>query len=205
MRPRRPFRIGARWTRLEAEANSVPQFSAGSTKVDSSVTKAPVTRRAALWSQSYGVPSPVQRTWVRWHGHRKPIRVTRLGFHRERRDRWSIFSGRDMHPRATNMQLQACEARQRFRCPTFMRQSFVEWAAQTIPRSYWAGAFYAQQRHAVARIKPLYAPSRSSGSASSLAAGKTGLSVTSPAPPSLPASALRSNFYDSVLTVHLRA
>jgi transposase len=34
----------------------------------------------------------------------------------------------------------------RFRCPTFLRQSFVEWAAETIPRSFWAGAFYAQQR-----------------------------------------------------------
>jgi transposase len=34
----------------------------------------------------------------------------------------------------------------RYRCPTFLRQTFVEWAAQTIPRSYWAGAFYAQQR-----------------------------------------------------------
>jgi transposase len=34
----------------------------------------------------------------------------------------------------------------RFKCPTFLRQSVVEWAAQTIPRSFWAGAFYAQQR-----------------------------------------------------------
>jgi transposase len=34
----------------------------------------------------------------------------------------------------------------RFKCPTFTRQSFVEWAGQTIPRSFWAGAFYAQQR-----------------------------------------------------------
>lgn len=34
----------------------------------------------------------------------------------------------------------------RFKCPTFLRQSLVEWAAQTIPRSFWAGAFYAQQR-----------------------------------------------------------
>jgi transposase len=34
----------------------------------------------------------------------------------------------------------------RYRCPTFLRQTFVEWAAQTIPHSFWAGAFYAQQR-----------------------------------------------------------
>ena len=34
----------------------------------------------------------------------------------------------------------------RWACPTFLRQSLVEWAAQTIPLSYWAGAFYAEQR-----------------------------------------------------------
>ena len=33
----------------------------------------------------------------------------------------------------------------RWACPTFTRQSLVEWAAQTIPLSYWAGAFYAEQ------------------------------------------------------------
>jgi transposase len=30
----------------------------------------------------------------------------------------------------------------RFSCPTFLRQSFIEWAGQTIPRSFWAKAFY---------------------------------------------------------------
>jgi len=34
----------------------------------------------------------------------------------------------------------------RLQCPTFMRQTFVEWAAQTINKSYWAGAYYQQQR-----------------------------------------------------------
>jgi len=34
----------------------------------------------------------------------------------------------------------------RTRCPTFLRQTFVEWAGQTIPRSFWAGAYYRQQR-----------------------------------------------------------
>ena len=34
----------------------------------------------------------------------------------------------------------------RFAAPTFLRQTFVEWAAQTIPRSFWARAFYEQQR-----------------------------------------------------------
>ena len=34
----------------------------------------------------------------------------------------------------------------RIQCPTFMRQTFVEWAAQTINKSYWAGVYYRQQR-----------------------------------------------------------
>jgi len=34
----------------------------------------------------------------------------------------------------------------RWRCPTFLRQTFVEWAAQTVNKSFWAGAYYRQQR-----------------------------------------------------------
>jgi transposase len=34
----------------------------------------------------------------------------------------------------------------RWACTSFVRQSFVEWVAQTIPRSFWAGAFYQQQK-----------------------------------------------------------
>jgi len=34
----------------------------------------------------------------------------------------------------------------RWQCPTFLRQTFVEWAAQTINKSFWADAFYSQQR-----------------------------------------------------------
>ena len=34
----------------------------------------------------------------------------------------------------------------RWSCPSFLRQSFVEWAALTIPRSFWARAYYQQQR-----------------------------------------------------------
>jgi len=36
--------------------------------------------------------------------------------------------------------------RWRWQCPTFMRQTFVNWAAQTINKSAWAGAYYRQQR-----------------------------------------------------------
>ncbi len=34
----------------------------------------------------------------------------------------------------------------RWQCTTFLRQTFVEWAAQSIHRSSWARAFYEQQR-----------------------------------------------------------
>jgi transposase len=30
----------------------------------------------------------------------------------------------------------------RYSCPTFLRQTFIEWVGQTIPRSFWAKAFY---------------------------------------------------------------
>ncbi len=39
-----------------------------------------------------------------------------------------------------------CWVHWRFACPTFLRQTFVEWAGSTIPRSYWAAAYYHQQR-----------------------------------------------------------
>ncbi len=34
----------------------------------------------------------------------------------------------------------------RWKCPKFLRQTFVEWAGQTINKSAWAGAYYRQQR-----------------------------------------------------------
>ncbi len=34
----------------------------------------------------------------------------------------------------------------RWQCPTFVRQTFVEWAGQTINKSFWAGVYYRQQR-----------------------------------------------------------
>ena len=35
----------------------------------------------------------------------------------------------------------------RWACPTFVRQTFVEWAEKTLYRSFWAGAYYRQQRN----------------------------------------------------------
>ena len=34
----------------------------------------------------------------------------------------------------------------RWQCPKFLRQTFVEWAALSIPHCYWAKAYYEQQR-----------------------------------------------------------
>jgi transposase len=42
---------------------------------------------------------------------------------------------------------KSCWVHWRWRCPKFLRQTFVEWAAQTINRSFWAGAYYRQQRN----------------------------------------------------------
>lgn len=39
-----------------------------------------------------------------------------------------------------------CWVHWRMHCPTFLRQTFIEWAGTTISRSFWAGAFYRQQR-----------------------------------------------------------
>jgi len=36
--------------------------------------------------------------------------------------------------------------RWRLQCPTFLRQTFVEWAAESTRHSFWAGAYYQQQR-----------------------------------------------------------
>lgn len=65
---------------------------------------------------------------------------------------------RERYPRAADVQQYAgvapvtersgkkCWIHWRLQCPKFLRQTFVEWAAETIPRSFWAGAYYRQQR-----------------------------------------------------------
>ncbi len=39
-----------------------------------------------------------------------------------------------------------CWVHWRLQCPKFLRQTFVEWAALSIPHCYWAKAYYQQQR-----------------------------------------------------------
>ena len=34
----------------------------------------------------------------------------------------------------------------RFACPVFTRQTFTEWAGQSVPKSLWARAYYDQQK-----------------------------------------------------------
>jgi transposase len=65
---------------------------------------------------------------------------------------------RERYPNADDLQRYAgvvpvtersgnsCWVHWRWSCPTFLRQTVVEWAALTIPRSLWANAFYRQQR-----------------------------------------------------------
>jgi transposase len=73
-----------------------------------------------------------------------------------------------------------CWIHWRLACPTFLRQTFTEWAGATIPRSFWAAAYYRQQiakgcSHRVA-IRALAL----SGSASFTAAGAIALPTMKP-------------------------
>jgi len=67
----------------------------------------------------------------------------------EQRDRFA--SAQDLQKYAgvapvTERSGKKCWVHWRWQCPTFLRQTFVEWAAQTINKSFWAGAYYRQQR-----------------------------------------------------------
>lgn len=65
---------------------------------------------------------------------------------------------RDRYPNANSLQRSVgiapvtersgkkCWVHWRLRCNKFLRQTFVEWAAQTVLRSFWAHAYYHQQR-----------------------------------------------------------
>jgi hypothetical protein len=67
----------------------------------------------------------------------------------------------------------------RYGCSKFLRQTFVEWAAQTIPRSFRAKAFYESCRARGTRIRPHFALWPSNGSASCIAVGSTASPTTS--------------------------
>lgn len=75
-----------------------------------------------------------------------PRLLTAFGEQRER------FTGADELQRysgiapVTERSGKSCWVHWRWQCPKFLRQTFVEWAAQTINNSFWAGAYYRQQR-----------------------------------------------------------
>jgi hypothetical protein len=49
-------------------------------------------------------------------------------------------------PPVTERSGKSCRVHWRWQCPKFLRQTFVEWTGQTIPRCFWAAAYYHQQR-----------------------------------------------------------
>jgi hypothetical protein len=59
----------------------------------------------------------------------------------------------------------------RFQCPTFLRQTFVEWAAESIRHAFWARVSDQQQRD-VGKAHQAAARWRSSGSACSSGVGR---------------------------------
>ena len=67
----------------------------------------------------------------------------------EDRERFSSASKLQMYSGiapVTERSGKKCWVHWRWSCPTFLRQTFTEWASQTINKSFWAGAFYRQQR-----------------------------------------------------------
>ena len=52
----------------------------------------------------------------------------------------------------------------RWACPTFLRQTFVEWVASSVPHSFWARAFYDSHRAKGASHNATFVPSPSNGS-----------------------------------------
>jgi transposase len=75
-----------------------------------------------------------------------PRLVAAFGEHRERypsADAVQMYSG--IAP-VTERSGNKCWVHWRWQCPKFLRQTFVEFAALSIPHCYWAKAYYEQQR-----------------------------------------------------------
>jgi len=67
----------------------------------------------------------------------------------EHRDRYASAAERQQFAGiapVTERSGKKCWVHWRFQCPTFLRQTFVEWAAESIRQSFWARAYYQQQR-----------------------------------------------------------
>ncbi len=73
---------------------------------------------------------------------------------------------------------QSCWIRWRYFCPKFLRQSFHEYAGESIKHSFWARARLMRNRKRKGRVtKPLSERWPSSGSVSSIGAGRRGLNT----------------------------
>jgi Transposase/Transposase IS116/IS110/IS902 family len=68
----------------------------------------------------------------------------------------------------------------RLQCPQCLRHTFVEWAAESIRHSFWAQVYYQQPREKGKAHQAAVGPWRSTGSASSLGAGRSAPRMMSP-------------------------
>jgi len=75
-----------------------------------------------------------------------PRLLAAFGEHRERFPNAAAFQQYVGVAPVTERSGNKCWVHWRYSCSTFLRQSFVEWVAQTITRSFWAKAFYESYR-----------------------------------------------------------
>ena len=78
--------------------------------------------------------------------HLAPRLLVAFGEQRERFTSAAQFQQYSGVAPVTERSGKKCWVHWRWQCPTFLRQTMVEWAAQTINKSFWAGAYYRQQR-----------------------------------------------------------
>lgn len=75
-----------------------------------------------------------------------PRLLVAFGEHRERFPNAAAFQEYAGVAPVTERSGNKCWVHWRYSCSTFLRQTFVEWVAQTITRSFWAKAFYLAYR-----------------------------------------------------------
>ena len=78
--------------------------------------------------------------------HLAPRLLVAFGEQRERFTSAAQFQQYSGVAPVTERSGKKCWVHWRWQCPIFLRQTLVEWAAQTINKSFWAGAYYRQQR-----------------------------------------------------------
>ncbi len=75
-----------------------------------------------------------------------PRLLVAFGEHRERFPNAAAFQEYAGIAPVTERSGNKCWVHWRYSCSTFLRQTFIEWVGQTIPRSFWAKAFYEAYR-----------------------------------------------------------